>query len=102
MKDDQYQGYRIPEGTLMIPNIWSGLEISSGLAFTWLNDAHRAMLHDETLYKDPMAFNPDRFIGDNKELDPRNLVFGFGRRYAARLVDVLSSATDILYATQST
>ncbi|KAF8463807.1 cytochrome P450 [Gautieria morchelliformis] len=62
MKDDQYQGYRLPEGTLMIPNIW-------------------AMLHDETLYKDPMAFNPDRFIGDNKELDPRNLVFGFGRRH---------------------
>ena len=40
-------------------------------------------MHDETAYKDPMAFNPERFLGDSKELDPRNMVFGFGRRYDA-------------------
>ena len=35
------------------------------------------MTHDENVYSDPMTFNPDRFIGT--ELDPVDIVFGFGR-----------------------
>ena len=27
-----------------------------------------------------MEFNPDRFLGDNPEPDPRGTVFGYGRR----------------------
>jgi cytochrome P450 len=45
------------------------------------------MLHDETVYKDPSRFNPDRFIsrdGGRVEQDPREIAFGFGRRYDIR------------------
>ncbi|KAL5040935.1 hypothetical protein BDW71DRAFT_212621 [Aspergillus fruticulosus] len=60
-EDDVYEGYRIPKNSLIMPNIWS---------FT----------HDASVYKDPSAFNPARFIGDAPEPDPSNLTFGFGRR----------------------
>jgi cytochrome P450 len=39
----------------------------------------RKMSHDETIYADPMIFNPDRFLGPNPEPDPMDIVFGFGR-----------------------
>lgn len=63
-KDDIYEGYFIPEGALIIANIWQ-------------------MAHDPEVYSDPMTFNPDRFLqrGDKEpEPDPRELSFGFGRR----------------------
>ena len=31
-----------------------------------------------------MEFNPERFLGDNPEPDPRGAVFGFGRRICER------------------
>ena len=42
------------------------------------------MLHDENVYKDPGAFNPERFLKDG-ELNPdvrppEDIAFGFGRR----------------------
>lgn len=40
----------------------------------------RAIGRDPQLYKDADSFNPSRFLGDSSELDPRKLVFGFGRR----------------------
>ncbi|KAL4914581.1 cytochrome P450 [Aspergillus aurantiobrunneus] len=62
-QDDEYSGYRIPKGSLILPNIW---------AFT----------HDPAIYPDPMAFNPDRFLADSgiRQPDPHNISFGFGRR----------------------
>ena len=39
--------------------------------------------HDPELYHDPMNFSPERFLdadGRPPELDPKNVVFGFGRR----------------------
>lgn len=63
--DDEYNGYLIPAGTIILPNIW-------------------AMTHDEEVYPDPLTFNPERYLGLDEEearkLDPRNIVFGFGRR----------------------
>ncbi|KAF8884004.1 cytochrome P450 [Infundibulicybe gibba] len=63
--DDVYKGYRIPAGTICIPNAW-------------------AMLHDETIYPDPFSFRPERFMKDgniNPEVrDPAHATFGFGRR----------------------
>ncbi|KAH9917081.1 cytochrome P450 [Fomitopsis serialis] len=61
-EDDEYRGCWIPKGTMIIPNLWF-------------------MLHDADAYPDPEAFCPDRFNGlyENQE-DPRNIVFGFGRR----------------------
>jgi len=41
------------------------------------------MSHDPSVYKNPFEFDPDRFIpseGKPAEQDPRELVFGFGRR----------------------
>ncbi|KZT28797.1 cytochrome P450 [Neolentinus lepideus HHB14362 ss-1] len=61
MKDDIHDGYFIPKGTIVIANIWK-------------------FLHDPKTYADPMMFNPDRFLGNQPEYDPREYCFGFGRR----------------------
>ncbi|PLB46101.1 cytochrome P450 oxidoreductase OrdA-like protein [Aspergillus steynii IBT 23096] len=63
-EDDFYEGYRIPQGATLIPNIW-------------------AFMHDPQTYPDPMAFKPERFLecdGHAPELDPHKMAFGFGRR----------------------
>ncbi|KAJ5424189.1 Cytochrome P450 E-class group I [Penicillium cf. griseofulvum] len=64
-EDDEYCGYRIPKGAVLIPNIWS---------FT----------HDPDIYNEPMSFNPVRFLqhqnGISPECDPQKFVFGFKRR----------------------
>ncbi|EPQ54805.1 cytochrome P450 [Gloeophyllum trabeum ATCC 11539] len=61
MQDDIHEGYFIPEGTVVVANIWK-------------------MLHDPKTYANPMVFNPSRFLGEKPELDPREYCFGFGRR----------------------
>ncbi|KAH9917056.1 cytochrome P450 monooxygenase [Fomitopsis serialis] len=63
--DDDYRRWHIPRGSMIIPNIW------------W-------MLRNPERYPAPDTFHPERF----QEMDPivadatnpRNLVFGFGRR----------------------
>lgn len=44
----------------------------------------RQFLHDEEIYHDPLAFNPDRFLRADGSLDPDvrdpSAAFGFGRR----------------------
>ncbi|KIY66959.1 cytochrome P450 [Cylindrobasidium torrendii FP15055 ss-10] len=60
-QDDIHEGFFIPKGSLIVPNIWK-------------------MTHDAATYKSPMQFNPDRFIGSQAEPDPRDICFGFGRR----------------------
>ncbi|THH31278.1 hypothetical protein EUX98_g2917 [Antrodiella citrinella] len=65
-EDDEWNGYRIRKGTMVVPNLW-------------------AMLHDPEDYPEPHNFNPDRFIGsdgliDTFVRDPRSIAFGFGRR----------------------
>ena len=47
------------------------------------------MTRDTEYYTDPMEFKPERFMKDPPELDPRNVVFGFGRRYAWELCEPL-------------
>jgi len=63
--DDEYKGYRIPAGSIIIPNAW-------------------AMLHDERVYPEPFKFKPERFMKDGKidqdVRDPAHACFGFGRR----------------------
>ncbi|KAJ2930258.1 hypothetical protein H1R20_g6806, partial [Candolleomyces eurysporus] len=66
--DDEYKGYRLPAGAIVIANGW-------------------AMLHDENIYANPFEFNPDRFIDPetgkidySRARDPGHACFGFGRR----------------------
>ncbi|OJJ46795.1 hypothetical protein ASPZODRAFT_97356 [Penicilliopsis zonata CBS 506.65] len=65
--DDVCEGYDIPKGSIILANIW---------AFT----------RDESIYHDPMAFKPERFLpslsGNPPELKP-SMIFGFGRRVCA-------------------
>ncbi|KAF2124167.1 cytochrome P450 [Dothidotthia symphoricarpi CBS 119687] len=62
--EDVFEGYRIPKGSLVIANIW------------WFT-------HDPAVYADPMVFRPERHLDTpthKAEPDPRNWIFGFGRR----------------------
>lgn len=59
--DGMFSGYFIPKDTIIIANIWG---------FT----------RDTDIYPDPEQFDPSRFLGDRPQHDPRDFVFGFGRR----------------------
>ncbi|ORY18569.1 cytochrome P450 [Clohesyomyces aquaticus] len=62
--EDTCRGYRIPKGAMLLPNTWY---------FT----------HNPELYPDPMVFRPERHLdypGHPAEPDPRQYIFGFGRR----------------------
>ncbi|EKM51547.1 uncharacterized protein PHACADRAFT_212190 [Phanerochaete carnosa HHB-10118-sp] len=63
--DDEYRGFHIPAGSVVIGNAW-------------------AILHDGERYPDPDVFNPLRFLDGEGRLrkdvpDPMD-VFGYGRR----------------------
>ncbi|KAF8064213.1 cytochrome P450 [Lyophyllum atratum] len=58
MEDDIYRGYHIPKGATVITNI-----------FVVLHDCFQ-----------PDVFRPERHMGDSDLPDPREVVFGFGRR----------------------
>ncbi|KAJ7039665.1 cytochrome P450 [Mycena alexandri] len=66
--EDVYRGYRIPDGSIVFANAW-------------------AMLHNETMYPNPGAFKPERFLREGKlnpaVMDPNIAAFGFGRRICA-------------------
>ncbi|PYH85331.1 cytochrome P450 [Aspergillus uvarum CBS 121591] len=64
VESDVFHGYFIPKDSIILPNVW-------------------AFMHDPSTYHDPMTFMPERFLfleGQSPELDPRKMVFGFGRR----------------------
>ncbi|KAF8988340.1 cytochrome P450 [Cyathus striatus] len=63
-EDDVHNGYFIPKGTTIIPNIWR-------------------FMRDPKKYSSPEKFSPERFLstnGHSPDEDPRNYIFGFGRR----------------------
>ncbi|KAG9220037.1 hypothetical protein CCMSSC00406_0007897 [Pleurotus cornucopiae] len=65
MADDEYDGYFIPKGSIVVGCSWS-------------------ILHDPMMYPKPFDFNPDRFL-KNGEINPEvrhpnQASFGFGRR----------------------
>ncbi|GLA17049.1 hypothetical protein AnigIFM62618_004161 [Aspergillus niger] len=57
-QDDEYKGYHIPSGTVIIPNVW-------------------AMMLNPEVFPDQDKFEPERWI-ENPNLD--HSLFGFGRR----------------------
>ncbi|KAH9917082.1 cytochrome P450 monooxygenase [Fomitopsis serialis] len=64
-EEDEYRGYKIPKGCIIIPNMWF-------------------MTRDAELYPEPEVFRPERFWGLSEEemedMCPRNIIFGYGRR----------------------
>ncbi|PIL29308.1 cytochrome P450 [Ganoderma sinense ZZ0214-1] len=65
VEDDEYRGYRIPKGAILVANIW-------------------AVSRDPNVYPDPDVFMPERFLKDgelNPDVrDPATFAFGYGRR----------------------
>ena len=66
--DDEYDGYFIPKGTIIVGNSW-------------------AILRDEKRYPNPEVFDPTRFLTKDGKLNPDvpdpTEAFGFGRRICA-------------------
>ena len=56
---------------------------------------YRSMLRDESIYPDASTFKPERFMEADPEkkklMDPRNYIFGFGRRWSKIWVLLLLS-----------
>ncbi|KAI0032588.1 cytochrome P450, partial [Vararia minispora EC-137] len=63
MEGGEYNGYKIPAGSILIPNIW----------YMW------HILKDPRAHREPERFNPDRYMSPSPEPDPW-LIFGFGSR----------------------
>lgn len=63
--DDEYNGYHIPKGSIVLGNTWG-------------------ILHDPRTYAEPMEFKPERYFVDGKldysSNDPGRFSFGYGRR----------------------
>ncbi|THH27405.1 hypothetical protein EUX98_g6781 [Antrodiella citrinella] len=65
-EDDEYRGYFIPKGSIVLGNSYM-------------------ILHDPVVYPEPHEFRPERFLTDDGQLnpdvlDPTIACFGFGRR----------------------
>ncbi|KLO05955.1 cytochrome P450 [Schizopora paradoxa] len=63
-EEDVYHGYRIPAGTMVIPNVW-------------------AISRNEDIYPKPLDFIPERWLPGGSSLNsfrPDEYVFGYGRR----------------------
>ncbi|KAJ8698920.1 hypothetical protein PTI98_005578 [Pleurotus ostreatus] len=60
-QDDTYEGYHIPKGTTVLPNVW-------------------AISNDCDPKYPPRDFIPERFLDPNSAVDPATYAFGFGRR----------------------
>ncbi|KAF9044314.1 cytochrome P450 [Panaeolus papilionaceus] len=64
-EDDEFNGYFIPKGTIVMGNAW-------------------AILHDPDVFENPEEFIPERYLKDGKidpsVRDPVVAAFGFGRR----------------------
>ncbi|TCD61531.1 hypothetical protein EIP91_008275 [Steccherinum ochraceum] len=65
--EDEYEGYHIPKGTLLVPNVW-------------------AIQHNPEEFPEPYSFIPERYMnkdgGIDQDADERvqAVAFGFGRR----------------------
>ncbi|KAF8134279.1 cytochrome P450 [Boletus edulis] len=69
-EDMIYEGYLIPKGSWLMPNVWY-------------------ILSNPETYPFPETFDPERFLGENQQPDPQEVCFGLGRRrcLGARLAE---------------
>lgn len=87
-ENDEYRGYFLPSGIMVIPNSWYAYPFRSTgdmlAVLRLIMRLNRAICNDPAVYPDPSVFNPDRFIKDGKidpaVQDPEMAVFGYGRR----------------------
>jgi len=79
---DEYNGYYIPKGTIVIGNSW-WVRLHPSVRSS-IQVPLRSILHDPETYKDPFVYNPDRFLKDgeiNRTVrDPMVAAFGYGKR----------------------
>ena len=79
--EDEYNGYYIPKGTVVLGNAWSGQPITLISVLTFL---FRSILHDPKVFDNPTEYQPERYLKDGKlnpdVRDPLCVTFGFGRR----------------------
>lgn len=81
-KDDIYEGYTVPKGTIIVPNVWyaSKLYLYSELSCN-KSVFDRAIAHGPSADFDEQIFIPERFLApDVATPDPGKWAFGFGRR----------------------
>ncbi|TFK80623.1 cytochrome P450 [Polyporus arcularius HHB13444] len=86
-EDDWYEGYLIPKGTMIIPNIWG-------------------MTHDPEIFPAPETFCPERFLDETGTIDVAppdtrgmgHVTFGFGKRICVGL-EFANQALFINFAT---
>ncbi|KNG82926.1 O-methylsterigmatocystin oxidoreductase [Aspergillus nomiae NRRL 13137] len=87
-----------PVGPMGIPHLVTEDDVEFHPIYS-TSDRCRWFTHDPTIYRDPETFRPERFLGDNPELDPHSLVFGYGRRICPG--QFLADATVFLSTAQS-
>ncbi len=85
--DDIYDGYLLPGGLDIVSNTWYAISFSclSKLRKSHLNIS-RGILHDPSLYPEPMVFKPERYfssMGHSTFLQTtlKSMHLGYGRRY---------------------
>jgi Cytochrome P450 len=84
--DDEYNGFYIPKGTIMMGNAWLVLRPLKPIFCPELEFIYyfRSILQDPKAFNNPQEFQPERYLKDGKlnpnVRDPDCVAFGFGRR----------------------
>jgi cytochrome P450 len=81
-KDSIIGGYHVPKGTRLIPNVWKIQTVQR----VWFG---------------PLAFEPERFLTTQKDVDVRGrhfelIPFGSGRRVCPRLTNLKATPLEVL------